>query len=361
MLSERKQKILQGVIHSYIQTARPVSSKLIAEKFGLGLSPATIRNVLSELEEEGYLIQPHTSAGRIPTDKGYRYYVDSLIEIQRLTLEEEERFRCEHELHLQELEETMVQTSKMLSLVSHYTGFVLAPKLEKSTFKHLELIPVQSKRILVILITSGGLVKHRLIDVSQDISLPKLQSVAHLLNRLLQGLTLAEVRSKIFEKLEEERRTHEELLGLVRQLSFQTFDIGDELYLEGAANILSLPDFADYQKIRSVFQIIEEKKLFSQMLKNKVYHQGLANRGVEVFIGEENPYPELSECSVVTSTYKMDDRILGILGILGPKRMEYGRMIGLVDMVGRWLEELFTPGGGKGDGARKTKFKSRIK
>ncbi|MFH1258656.1 MAG: heat-inducible transcriptional repressor HrcA [Elusimicrobiota bacterium] len=354
-MNERKQKVLQSVIHCYIQTARPVPSKLIAEKFTLGLSPATIRSVLSELEEEGYLVQPHTSAGRIPTDKGYRYYVDSMLEIQRLTIDEEERLRTGYETHRQELEETLVQTSKMLSVVSQYTGFVMAPKLEKSSFKHLELINLEPKKILAILVTSNELVKHRVLDIPHNISSEKLREIAQSLNRSLKGLTLSEIRQKIVEKIDAEKRLQEEMLELVRQISLQAFDIGDELYLEGAANILNLPDFADYQKIRSIFNVIEEKKFFARILKEDIYRRGASGSGVEVFIGEENLYPELRECSVITSTYKLEDRVLGILGILGPKRMEYGRMIALVDRVSRSLDELFVSWGGKEIDVRKTK------
>jgi len=343
-LNERKKKILQVLIHQYIRTAQPVGSRTLAENYGLDLSSATIRNYLADLEEEGYLTHPYTSAGRIPTDKGYRFYVDSLIEIQHLVLREEERIRREYSQQIKRLEDLLRYTSHVLACSSHYAGFVLSPEWEKNILQSLQLISVGERKILVVLVTEAGSIRHLLIENELNLGAEKLYRLSRILSKKVSKLTLREVKEKIYEKIKEEERTQTELLSLARKIAQQTFASNEkeEIYLEGANNILALPEFSDSEKIKNLLKFIEERKLLSTLLEKKV-----KKTGIKVTIGSENPLPEMQECSLVTSVYHCGEQLFGLLGILGPKRMEYSRMIALVDFISQLvndsLEKLSSP------------------
>jgi heat-inducible transcriptional repressor len=336
---ERKQKILQAVIHHFIKTAKPVGSHILNEEYGFDLSPATIRNLMAELEEDGYLTHPHTSAGRVPTDKGYRTYVDSLIELQRLAIEEEDRIRNEYNGRIKELEELLVQTSRILSGMSQYTGFVLTPKLENNNLKHLELIPFSEDKILVILVTHTGMVKHHLIEARVPRS--KLQMLSSILNEKLKGMTLLEARQKVMEKIEELQAETDEILSLARTLGRNIFEIEEELYLEGTSKILSLPEFQDYEPMRCLLRLNDDRDLLMNLLG-----EDLNSRGVQVHIGSESPCSELQHLSVVSTVYRDGDKPLGVLGIIGPKRMEYEKMMALVDAVSKIVNKMMSRMGG---------------
>lgn len=334
-IEERKNKVLQAVIHHFIKSGRPVSSNVLTDDYDFELSPATIRALMSELETDGYLTHPHTSAGRTPTDKGYRSYVDSLMELQRLAIEEEERVRQEYHGRVKELQEFLVQTSKVLSALSQYTGFVMTPRLERNKLKHLELISLAPDRVLVILITHTGFVKHHLIET--DISRDKLIKLNAMLNEKLCGLTLLEAKHKIIEKIEESEREEKEILVLARDIGRHIFDIEEEIYLEGSANVLTLPEFQDYEPMRCILRLNEQKDLLSSVLD-----KDLSSDKVRVLIGSESTCNEFQELSVVSSVYKDGTRPIGVLGVIGPKRMEYQKMMSLVGSVSRMVNKILS-------------------
>lgn len=338
-LQERKQKILQAVIHHFIKTGRPVGSNMLTEGYDFDLSPATIRNLMAELEEEGFLTHPHTSAGRIPTDRGYRLYVDSLIELQRMVLEEEDRVRREYDNRIRELEEMLMQTSRVLSSLSQYGGFVLTPKQDQNKLKYLELLPISENKILVILVTHTGMVRHRMIEAR--ISRENLAELNRVLNSRLRGVTLAEARTRVVEEINDWQRQERELLALAQNLSSQIFDFGDEIYLQGASNVLTVPEFRDYEPMRSLLRITEDR----EMLKD-LFAQHLHDEGVNVMIGAETRCKELKDLSVVSTVYKIGDTPVGVLGVIGPKRMEYQRMIALVDAVSKIVNRMMSEMGG---------------
>jgi heat-inducible transcriptional repressor len=333
-LQERKQKILQIVIHHYIRSAKPVGSETIIETYKLEVSPATVRNILAELEKEGFLTHPHTSSGRVPTDKGYRLYVDSLMNLQHLTQEEELRIDKEYESQRIALDSVMQETSKMLSMLSHYTGFVLTPSPAVDRLKRLELVKVDRDRILVVLVTETGLIRHKIIDVDQDVNSTELLAINRLLNKNVFGISVNDIGLEILKRLQQEKVKQINFINVLEKLVQQAFALDEEgeLYLEGTSNILSQPDFADYEKVRNIFKVIDEKKMLCDLLEKKVSHEG-----VKVIIGEETPCKELQECSIVTSTYRSGDKTLGALGIIGPKRMEYSKMIALVDYFSKLI------------------------
>jgi heat-inducible transcriptional repressor len=334
---ERKRKLLQAIIHQYIKTAKPVGSAYLAEQYRLGLSPATIRNVMAELEQEGYLTHPHTSAGRVPTDKAYRFYVDSLVDLQRMALAEEEHLRQEYEERIRQINELMLSTSRTLSVMSKYTGFVLSPKFEETHLRHLELIPLDAGRVLVVMVSDSGLVKHRVVAVGDQIPADLLPSLTKVLNEQLRGKTFSEVREQILDHIEFWGQRQREMVDLARGLMREAFDLDDEeIFLEGASNILSLPDFRDFEQMRSLAHLLEEKRLIGDVIMQDLSQRtetGGRWPDVTVKIGSENKFPELKELSLVSTTYKIHDRTVGALGIIGPKRMDYSRMIHLVRSV----------------------------
>lgn len=334
LLEERKKKILQIVVHNYIQTARPVGSKIICENYNLKISPATVRNILADLEEEGYLTHPYTSAGRLPTDKGYRFYVDSLSKTSPLSASEEMQLYERYKRHNYELEEMLWQTSRLLSAVSRYTGFVLSIQSKKMIFKHLKLIPLENKKILAVFISQSGLIKHRLLQLPFSISAKKLKKMCKILNTKMIGFTIEEVKEKIIDKIKGEKIKYREFLELAEELSKQIFEVKEEIYLEGISNILEFTN--NYGGAKTIFKLIEEKKMLSYLLEGEFSQEGK----VKVIIGEENCYPEMNDWSVVGSIYRVSDCPVGLLGVIGPKRMEYSRIIAVVECISKLVNKL---------------------
>lgn len=335
----RKEKILQAVIHLFIKTSKPVGSSTLVESTQLNLSPATIRNVLAELEKEGYLTHPHTSAGRMPTDRGYRFYVDSIVKIQRLAAEEEERIRQEYFRRRRELEDLMQSATRVLSTLSHCTGFVLPPKVAEEKLMRVELIPLSASQILGVLISETGLVRNQLIDIERMPEEETLRRAARFLNERLSGLNFSEAPAKLTTELELFHREEALQAELLSHLASELFDaeVGRKgVYLEGTGNIFKFPEFQDYDGMRQFAQLVDEKQALGQLLAGT-----LSTKGLQVSIGSE-VHPELKDFSVVSSGYEVNGRPVGVLGILGPKRMEYARMMSIVnsvaDMLSRHLE-----------------------
>jgi heat shock gene repressor HrcA len=341
VIKQRKDKVLQAVIHHYVKTARPVASSMLTDDddYDFELSPATIRNLMSELEDEGFLTHPHTSAGRIPTDKGYRSYVDSLLEMQRLVIEEEERVRQEYDGRIKELQDLLVQTSRVLSGLSQYSGFVLAPKSGSNHLQYLELIPYAEGKVLVIMVTQTGMVKHKILEAR--VSPERLSGLNSVLNRVLRGLTLTEAREKVVEAIEETERQEREILSFARELSHGIFTLDEELYIEGTSNVLTLPEFQDMEPMRGILKLNSEKDRLIHMLD-----EGMNRDGVQVLIGAEASIEELKDLSVISTVYKSGDMPVGVLGIIGPKRMEYPKMMALVGAVSKMVNRMLSRLGG---------------
>jgi heat-inducible transcriptional repressor len=326
---QRKEKILQAVVHLYIKTGKPVGSNTILDSYSLSLSSASIRNVLAELEKDGYLTHPHTSAGRTPTDRGYRFYVNSIVNIQKLAAEEEKRIRVEYSRRMREIEDLMQSTTRVLSSLSNCTGFVLSPSVEVEKLRRVELIPVNESQVLAVLVSDTGVVRNRTIPVHHTPSDEALRAISALLNERLSGLSFNEAESRLLSELDRynvEQSAREEFL---QELSKNLFDGTPQadLYVEGASNILKFPEFQDYEAMRHFARLVDEKETLGQVLNKELNKQGL-----QVRIGLETS-PELKNFSVVSSSYEMNGRLVGVLGILGPKRMEYERMMAIVNMV----------------------------
>lgn len=339
---ERKRRVLQWVVHHFIETSRPIASSTIAEEGGLDLSSATIRNILKELEEEGFLQQPHTSAGRIPTDRGYRMYVDYLHDVQRLASNEKARIEKQYGNRLAELDRLLLQTSKVLSHLSHKTGLVLSPDFDRETLKRLELIPVGYQQVLAIVVTQNGQIRHWPIKLSFDPSAERLNVLNRFLNDHVLGRSISEVRRALAAQIESAERELRELHQLANQLleELDHADAPEKLFLDGAVSLVDEgAELGDLSDIQSLMRVMEERKALAALLQDEVRSAvadlGPDQKAVQVRIGEENALPELKNLSLVTTVYRVGGRPVGALGVLGGKRMEYSRMMSLVDYVGR--------------------------
>ncbi len=337
---ERKKRLLQWVIHHYIRTSRPIGSQVIAEEGKFSLSPATIRNTLKELEDEGFLFQPHASAGRVPTDKGYRFYVDYLVEAQRLASDERARIEREYTDRMAELDNLLAQTSRTLSLLSRSAGFALSPRLDSQVVKRIELVPIAAGNCLAILVTQSGLVRHWPFALNVELPPGRLRLVNQFLNENLGRRSVHEIQATLIERIEAAEREFRDLEGLFRHFlkEFSRHCGPEELYLEGMVNILP-SEPVDLEAFRGLLNVVQEKKRLAELLEGEFEGQLKAPKGdsrkskVQVKIGRENALIELKDLSVITSTYEVNDRVMGLLGIIGPKQMEYPKMIALVNFV----------------------------
>ena len=335
-LSDRGKRILEAVIEDYIATAEPVGSRSITRSHALALSPATVRNVMSELEEMGFLISPHTSAGRIPTDKAYRLYVNSILEVKHIARDNKEEIQRRCRLAGKDLAQVLQETSRLLSSTSSYMGVVMAPRLAANVFRQMEFVKLASRRILAIMVSQNGSVQNRLIQTEEEILPEDLVRMANYLNELLQGLTIAQVRERLLQEMQSEKVRYDSMMAKALALSQQTVSSdGPELFLEGQANILEQPEFSDAGKMREIFRAFEKKGLLLDLLDRSMQADG-----VQIFIGSESHLLKMEGMSLITSTYLTGKDTVGVLGVIGPTRMGYGRVIPIVDYTAKLISRL---------------------
>jgi heat-inducible transcriptional repressor len=342
VVEKRKKDLLQWVIHYYIKTSKPVSSSVIADESGMDLSSATIRNMLQDLEEEGFLHQPHTSSGRQPTDKGYRFYVDYLLDFQRLASAEKEKIESQYKRRIDEMDTLLSETSKLLSKVSHGAGLVLPPQARNQTLRRLELIHLGGHNVLGIMVTEAGLVRHWPIRLAFAPSARQINVLNRFLNENIRGCGIQQAKTAVMTKLKAMESEFRELNDLAGELLKELGHViaPEAVYFEGAENILShAEEIGDIQAVQSLMRMMGEKSAIAGLLENELNSE-LADKKARskplVRIGVESGIPELSGLSLVTKTYKYKDNVVGVLGIMGSKRMEYSRMISLVD----WMSEM---------------------
>uniref|UniRef100_A0A831UD86 Heat-inducible transcription repressor HrcA n=1 Tax=Geobacter metallireducens TaxID=28232 RepID=A0A831UD86_GEOME len=335
-LSERNKKILEAIIEDYIVTAEPVGSRAVTRRHGLNLSPATVRNAMADLEEMGFLTSPHTSAGRVPTDQAYRFYVDSLLAVGRIDKAERERIRKRYSGAGRDMGAVLHETSRLLSSVSHYMGIVLAPRFSSTTLRHMEFVKLGGRRILAILVADNGAVQNRLIESEEEFTDSDLARMSNYLNELLQGLPVAQVRSRILEEMRSEKILYDRLFSRALRLSEQTIvESGAQIFMEGQTNILDQPEFADVGRMKEVFRAFEEKSQLVDLLD-----RCMSAQGVQIFIGSETHLSQMEGLSVITSTYVSGKNTLGVLGVIGPTRMGYGKVIPIVDYTAKLVSKL---------------------
>jgi heat-inducible transcriptional repressor len=336
-LNERFKKVLEFIVLDYISSAEPVGSRTICKRYGIPLSPATVRNVMADLEELGFLWQPHTSAGRVPTDKAFRFYVDEILNVQSLSHIEREKIRRTYRISKYDIPEIMRGTSRILSGLSNYMGVVLAPKMASTIFKHIQFIRLGIDQILAVFVTSGGTVQNVMIYMDDDLSQHELDSMSRYLNEMLKGLALAQVREKILDEMKKEKVAYDRMMKQALKLGQRAFGGQEEkeLYIDGQVNILDELEFANIDKMKSLFRAFEEKSILITLLD-----QCLAGAGVRITIGSESECREMEGCSLVSAAYGTVDQTLGILGILGPRRMNYSRVIPVVEYTAQVLTRI---------------------
>lgn len=335
-MDDRDKKVLQAVIDSYISTGSPVGSNVLVKRYGFGLSSATLRNIMAELEDLGLLTHPHTSAGRIPTDKGYRYYIDTLISIENDADDLEDHLRNAPPLHGDDIGELMEEASRFLAALSRCTGVVVAPTESEVHYKHIEFVRLHGRQVLIIFVTGGGIVQNKLIDLDESIQQHELNNFSSYLDGELEHFSLSEIRQRLVEKLRQEKLLFAQLMDETYRASQEVKERDTEkVYIGGASQILESPEFANVEKMKSLLKAFEDKYKLLKLLDRSV-----AAEGIKVFIGSENPFFEMQECSLVVGSYKVGPRVVGTLGVIGPTRMQYRQVIHVVDYTSRLLSRL---------------------
>ena len=319
-LGERKEKILNAIIQNYLETGEPVGSRTISKYSDLNLSSATIRNEMSDLEELGYILQPHTSSGRIPSDKGYRFYVDHLIaakdrevtEIKDLMLEKTEK-----------MEKMLKQVVKVLANNTQYATMITAPSVVKNRIKFVQLSAVDERQILSVVVMEGNIVKNRIIPVDSPLDNETMLKLNILLNTNLNGLTVNEINLGMITHMKEQAGIHDEIIAQVLNTVAETIQGDEELevYTSGATNIFKYPELSDSQKASELISAFEDKQTLADLL-TEANAEG-EETGIQVYIGNESPIQTMKDCSVVTATYELGEGVKGTIGIIGPKRMDY--------------------------------------
>lgn len=331
-LTDRQKEVLKYIVQTFILTATPVGSRFLSKRADLGLSPASIRNVMADLEEKGYLTHPHVSAGRIPTDKAYRSYVNELMELCKIP-ESEQKNIYNNLKNISDTEELLEETAKFLGKISKQLSIVSTPHLQTGILKRIEIVQVTSSKILIILTVESGLVKTITMEFASQIPFNKMEEINRFLNERLYGLSLKEIRETFYNRIKE---IEDEETGLIRLFIgntdkvFSDFSNKDRLHISGAQNILEQPEFESPEQVRSVIELIDNEDIIIHVLDK--YEEKMDPNSITILIGSENDIEKLQNYSLIISSYKIGET-RGTIGVIGPKRMEYNRLIPLVSCV----------------------------
>ncbi len=336
-LDERKLKILQAIIQNYLETGEPVGSRTISKYTDLNLSSATIRNEMSDLEELGYIIQPHTSAGRIPSDKGYRLYVDLLLKDKIKEVEDMKEILLQK---ADKLENILQQVAKLLAVNTNYTTMVTTPQYKKKV-KFIQLTEIDESQLLAVLVFERNIVKNKIIKVSASLNKETILKLNIVLNTFLQGLDLAEINLPVITKMKEQagdyRTIVNDILDAIMQAVTEDDDI--EIFTSGTTNILKYPELSDKDKASELLYTLEEKKMLTELIQDKIEDED--SRGIQVYIGDETPVESMKDCAVVTATYEIEEGVYGKVGIIGPKRMNYEKVVSTLQNLMTQLDDIF--------------------
>lgn len=337
-LDEREAAVLGAIVYEFITSGKPVGSRSFVRKYSFSVSPATMRNIMFDLERLGYLMQPHTSAGRVPTDKGYRFYVDSLLDTYEFVMNEKINVKEEfikRELQLDKIFESLTKT---MSLVSRYAGVVLTPKPDFTVVKHIELVLLDNNDVLMILVTRNGIVINKRIVVSTNLTQDDLYKFSKYLTIELGGYSLFDIKKDIFEKLRAQMvaEMDKDMALDIAQLALSESD-EPELYIDGIENLLHIPEMIEAERLRGLLRLVEQKKVLKEIMEKT-----MGKDGVNTLIGEEIQEAEVSGCSIISSSYKIGNKSVGVVGVIGPTRMDYEKVVPLVDYTGKVFSEFLT-------------------
>lgn len=338
MLDDRKMRVLHAIVNSYIISAEPIGSRTISKKYDLGVSSATIRNEMSDLEDLGYLNKPYTSAGRVPSDKAYRLYVDTLMESLQNKIDHKKKDEMKKILLKEagEIDQLIQNSAKILSKITNYTAVAAAPQLRKSALKRLYLIPIDEVRMLAVIISDSGIIKNTIFRMDTSISEDQLLTISNFLNEKLKGMTIEEISKGLDTTILEEMYEFKNIINNIIPIVNQSLDDIEnvEVYADGVTNIFDFPEYKDVSKAKTFISFIEDKQsIIDILLKDTI-------DDIEIFIGDENPHEELRECSLITATYKLDGQTIGKIGVIGPTRMNYIKVINAVRLLSINLNEI---------------------
>jgi len=337
-LDDRKLKILQAIIRNYLETGEPVGSRTISKYTDLNLSSATIRNEMADLEELGYIIQPHTSAGRIPSDKGYRLYVDTMMEDQVREVESMKELLLEK---ADKMENLLQQVARLLAVNTNYTTMVTSPHYSHRKVKFIQLTEVSDSQLLMVLVLDSNVVKNKIITTSQPLEKELVLKLNIVMNTFLQGLDITEINIGVIQKIKEQAGNYSALVGdILDTVALAITEEDDvEIYTSGATNILRYPELSDKEKASELLYTLEEKKELTTLLSHRMEDE--ENRGIQVYIGNETTVESMKDCSVVTATYEIEEGVYGKIGIVGPKRMDYEKVVSTLQTLMVQLDGIF--------------------
>ena len=333
MLDDRKKKVLQAIVEEYINTAEPVSSNSISNKYDLNYSSATIRNEMADLDKNGYLDKVHTSSGRIPSAKGYRYYVDELLKDDNISLEEVKYISDKLETKVHEIEDLTKITANTISEITHYTTVTIGPKTDEQIIQEIKFVMLGSRMLLAIIMTDTGMVKETIIKFDEDINEKQIETLNYVFNNKLKGEPIKKIdrplEEYLFEEMEDMIKVIKPIITQIKKVLFQD----SQIYLEGARKELDLPEFNSLQVAKNFMNILDKRELMEDMLNS-----GFAE-DINVYIGEESEKEELKDFSVVTFKHKVGNKDMGTIGIIGPKRMDYSKVISVMKYISKKLNQ----------------------
>ena len=338
-LDERKTKILKAIIQTYLETGEPVGSRTISKYTDLNLSSATIRNEMSDLEELGYIVQPHTSAGRIPSDKGYRFYVDNLMEEKDREVSEMKDFVIER---TEKMEQVLKQVVKLLATNTNYATMITAPQYQQGKLKFIQLSQVDEEQLLAVIVLEGNIVKNKIIRTDlTGLDNEQILKLNLLLNTSLNGLALNQINLATIAKLKEQAGIHSEIVSKVLDAIAESVSEDEdlEIYTSGATNIFKYPELADSGRAQQLISAFEEKQQLVSLMNDTLSDE--ENTGIQVYIGSESPVQTMKDCSVVTATYELGEGMKGTIGIIGPKRMDYENVMDNLKTLKSQLDGIF--------------------
>ncbi|MBO5336336.1 MAG: heat-inducible transcription repressor HrcA [Lachnospiraceae bacterium] len=338
-LDERKTKILQAIIRNYLETGEPVGSRTISKYTDLNLSSATIRNEMADLEEMGYILQPHTSAGRIPSDKGYRLYVDTMMEDREREVIEMKEMLVERQ---DKMETLLKQVAKVLAQNTQYATMISAPQTHHNKVKFIQLSRVDANQILAVIVVEGNVIKNNILSVAQELSDETLLKLNILLNTHLNGLSMEEINLGMIAAMKQQAGIHSDIVGEVIDAVAEAIKADEdlEIYTSGTNNIFRYPELADQQKASELINTFEEKQQLTGLVQEALADES-SETGIQVYIGNETPVQSMKDCSVVTATYELGEGMKGTIGIIGPKRMDYDKVIHTLRTLQTQLDELY--------------------
>lgn len=337
-LGDRKLKILHAIIQTYLETGEPVGSRTISKYTDLNLSSATIRNEMADLEEMGYIIQPHTSAGRIPSDKGYRLYVDMLMQEKEQELSEMQEQMLQK---ADKMEQLLKQAARVLANSTNYATMVSTPMSSANKLKFIQLSMVDEEQVIAVIVLDGNVIKNKIINIAEPISNENLLKLNMLLNTTLTGMPIDEINLGLIARLKEQAGIHSEVVGNVLDAVADAIQVDEDMqiYTSGATNIFKYPELSDKQSAQEIISAFEEKQQLTELVTQTLSQED--NTGIQVYIGNETPVQTMKDCSVVTATYELGDGMKGTIGIIGPKRMDYEHVLKSMKRLQNELDQMF--------------------